>query len=432
MDYDEDYIRALEHGMPPDRRARASASTGWRCCSPTRRPSATSSSSRCSSRRRSEPMASSRSRRTSPSIAGPCVRRGALVALGVALVLTGVVLARSPSRVAPGGRPGGLGLGCVRVGQRSRGRRRTGAPSAAAPERRCVAAGARLLVAGRGSPGWSAGRSWRPGIRPDRAGRPVSAEPRGGATAVPAASPATGTSTGARWAPTAAASSLRRAGRSCSLQTAAGQRPSARRSGSSGASGRRFGVALVAGLAAWPSLGGFLGAARARRLSAPEATIGVLYLGLPVPIAAHGDAEPCRALQLALGHRLREVHLPRGPPRPAGAGYWLVFASLVLVLILGITTGFVADRQRPARSAHRLRAVRRPAARGGVPPAAAARHAGGADAGHHPAADHLRHPPRGGGGGGAHAHPRAGPGGSARGRRGAQRDSSCKSSRPPR
>ena len=40
MGYDDDYVRALEYGMPR-RAAAASASTVWSCCSPTPRPSAT-------------------------------------------------------------------------------------------------------------------------------------------------------------------------------------------------------------------------------------------------------------------------------------------------------------------------------------------------------------------------------------------------------
>ena len=38
---DDDYIRALGHGMPPTGRLRRRASTGWPCCSPTRPRSAT-------------------------------------------------------------------------------------------------------------------------------------------------------------------------------------------------------------------------------------------------------------------------------------------------------------------------------------------------------------------------------------------------------
>ena len=41
MGYDDDYVRALEYGMPPGGRPAASASTAWPCCSPTPRPSAT-------------------------------------------------------------------------------------------------------------------------------------------------------------------------------------------------------------------------------------------------------------------------------------------------------------------------------------------------------------------------------------------------------
>ena len=66
-----------------------------------------------------------------------------------------------------------------------------------------------------------------------------------------------------------------------------------------------FAISLVlAGLVAFVS--GFIGASRAQRLSLPEATIGVLYLGLPVPIVLT-LMERVPSLQLALGYRLREV-----------------------------------------------------------------------------------------------------------------------------
>ncbi|MBN1210615.1 MAG: ABC transporter permease [Myxococcaceae bacterium] len=86
---------------------------------------------------------------------------------------------------------------------------------------------------------------------------------------------------------------------------------------------------------------GAIGAARARRLSLPEATIGVFYLGLPIPIMLTLlDRVP--ALQLALGYRLREVTYVAGLLGRPELGYWLVFGLLVLMLVLGINSGFVA------------------------------------------------------------------------------------------
>ncbi|MFY0521717.1 FtsX-like permease family protein [Archangium gephyra] len=86
---------------------------------------------------------------------------------------------------------------------------------------------------------------------------------------------------------------------------------------------------------------GFVGASRARRVAMPEATIGVIYLGLPVPILLTLiDQNP--DLQLSLGYRLREVtYLADMLGRPM-IGYWLVFSLLVLMLVLGINTGFIA------------------------------------------------------------------------------------------
>jgi lipoprotein-releasing system permease protein len=86
---------------------------------------------------------------------------------------------------------------------------------------------------------------------------------------------------------------------------------------------------------------GFVGAARARRVAMPEATIGVIYLGLPVPIVMT-LMEQIPDLQLSLGYRLREVtYLADMLGRPV-VGYWLVFSLLVLMLVLGINTGFIA------------------------------------------------------------------------------------------
>ncbi len=102
-----------------------------------------------------------------------------------------------------------------------------------------------------------------------------------------------------------------------------------------------FGVALT--LAAGVAFaGGFLGAARSRKLSAPEATIAVLYLGVPLP-ALLTLLPSIPALDATLGPRFREViYLANLLGRPE-LGYWLVFSLLVLALTLGILTGFVAN-----------------------------------------------------------------------------------------
>jgi lipoprotein-releasing system permease protein len=88
-------------------------------------------------------------------------------------------------------------------------------------------------------------------------------------------------------------------------------------------------------------ISGAIGAARARRLSLPEATIGVVYLGLPIPIMLT-LLERVGSLQLALGHRLREVTYVAGLLGRPELGYWLVFGLLVLMLVLGINSGFIA------------------------------------------------------------------------------------------
>jgi lipoprotein-releasing system permease protein len=86
---------------------------------------------------------------------------------------------------------------------------------------------------------------------------------------------------------------------------------------------------------------GFLGAARAQRLAAPEATIGLLYFGLPIPALL--TAIPMSAwLSLNLGFRLREVIYLAGLLGRAELGYWLIFCLLVVMMVLGITSGFVA------------------------------------------------------------------------------------------
>ncbi len=101
-----------------------------------------------------------------------------------------------------------------------------------------------------------------------------------------------------------------------------------------------FAISLIiaAGVA---FVSGFVGASRAQRLSLPEATIGVIYLGLPVPIILT-LMERVPALQVALGYRLREVTYVAGLLGRPELGYWLVFTGLVLALVLGINTGFIA------------------------------------------------------------------------------------------
>ncbi|WP_342379800.1 ABC transporter permease [Myxococcus stipitatus] len=101
-----------------------------------------------------------------------------------------------------------------------------------------------------------------------------------------------------------------------------------------------FVIALAAGsMVAF--LSGFIGASRARRLSLPEATIGVLYLGLPIPIVLT-LMERIPELQRALGYHLHQVTYAAGLLGRPELGYWLVFAFLVLALVLGVNTGFVA------------------------------------------------------------------------------------------
>jgi lipoprotein-releasing system permease protein len=99
-----------------------------------------------------------------------------------------------------------------------------------------------------------------------------------------------------------------------------------------------FAVALGCAFA-----GGFLGAANSKRLSTPEATLAVLYFGLPVPIfltVLHSIPK----LNIEFGSKLREIiYLSSmlGENRPE-LGYWLVTAALTLGFFLGINFGFVA------------------------------------------------------------------------------------------
>lgn len=90
-------------------------------------------------------------------------------------------------------------------------------------------------------------------------------------------------------------------------------------------------------------MGGFFGSANSRRLSTPEATIALLYFGLPIPAlftAMHSSAQ----LMVEVGYRMRElVYLSSllGDARPE-LGYWLIAAALALALFLGMNAGFVA------------------------------------------------------------------------------------------
>jgi lipoprotein-releasing system permease protein len=88
--------------------------------------------------------------------------------------------------------------------------------------------------------------------------------------------------------------------------------------------------------------GGFLGAANSKRLSIPEATLALLYFGLPIPglLTAMHQSQP---LMLNVGYRVRElIYLSSllGDARPE-LGYWLVTIVLALVGLIGICVGFV-------------------------------------------------------------------------------------------
>jgi lipoprotein-releasing system permease protein len=90
-------------------------------------------------------------------------------------------------------------------------------------------------------------------------------------------------------------------------------------------------------------IGGFIGSMNSRRLSTPEATLGLLYFGTIIPgILTAMHVVP--SLMLKLGYRLKElVYLSSllGETRPQ-VGYWLVFAALALALVLGLNFGFVS------------------------------------------------------------------------------------------
>ena len=98
-------------------------------------------------------------------------------------------------------------------------------------------------------------------------------------------------------------------------------------------------AALMASAVAFAA--GFLGAARAGRLGGPEATLAIHYFGTPLP-ALLTILSFSPQLDLQLGYRLREITYLAGLIGRPELGYWLVFSALVLVLTLGITSGFVA------------------------------------------------------------------------------------------
>jgi lipoprotein-releasing system permease protein len=120
-----------------------------------------------------------------------------------------------------------------------------------------------------------------------------------------------------------------------------------------------FAVSLLVGFAV-AFAAGFVGAWRAHRLSVPEATVGILYFGFPIPLALTAlSSNPSLQIQYGqrasttlgtlfeslLGRRtleLREiVYLANLIGRPE-LGYWLAFLGLALMMIFGITAGFVA------------------------------------------------------------------------------------------
>jgi lipoprotein-releasing system permease protein len=100
-----------------------------------------------------------------------------------------------------------------------------------------------------------------------------------------------------------------------------------------------FAISLVVafGLVFWS---GFIGTAHARRMSIPEATIAVVYFGLPIPILLT-LVSTVFDLQLRFGPLLREILYVAGLLGRPELGIWLIFATLVLMLAFGITAGFV-------------------------------------------------------------------------------------------
>ncbi|MCC6333320.1 MAG: ABC transporter permease [Myxococcales bacterium] len=103
-----------------------------------------------------------------------------------------------------------------------------------------------------------------------------------------------------------------------------------------------FSVAFFFALAV-SFVGGFGGAANARKLGTPEATLAIVFFGLPIPLLLTLMHE-VPALMLRVGYKLREiVYLASllGEARPA-LGYWLITAALIVGLFLGINAGFVS------------------------------------------------------------------------------------------
>ncbi len=99
-----------------------------------------------------------------------------------------------------------------------------------------------------------------------------------------------------------------------------------------------FGVAMLIAFA-----GGFIGAANSKRLSTPEATLALIYFGLPVPIFLT-VMHSIPSLMIDYGSKLREIiYLASllGENRPE-LSYWLVAAALGLGFFLGINFGFVS------------------------------------------------------------------------------------------
>ncbi len=99
-----------------------------------------------------------------------------------------------------------------------------------------------------------------------------------------------------------------------------------------------FGVSLTVAF-----LGGVLGAVNSKRLSTPEATMALLYFGLPLPVllsVMHSQAELMRSVGRLLGE-IVYLSMQLGEARPE-MGYWLVFAALAVSFFIGINFGFVA------------------------------------------------------------------------------------------
>ncbi|MGQ0504772.1 MAG: FtsX-like permease family protein [Myxococcaceae bacterium] len=86
---------------------------------------------------------------------------------------------------------------------------------------------------------------------------------------------------------------------------------------------------------------GFFGSVRARRLAIPEATVGAIYFGLPIP-AFLTLLSQSSGMQLKFGAQLREVFYVASLLGRPEIGIWLVYAGLCLALGLGVTFGFVA------------------------------------------------------------------------------------------